>query len=109
MRKVKHARAGEIALGVLAGAAVTYEFTFDDLLSMATERWCSKRPWLRFVILAAGSAITWHLACLAPSCVDIFDARNVLHQWIVRHLLREIDCDKTYLTVGRYRQPVAMG
>lgn len=79
-RARRSARAGEVAILAFACAAIVYELTFDDLLSMATERWCRKHPILARIPFIA---IFGHLTCLLPYQVDVFNAHNIIHRGIV--------------------------
>ena len=76
----KAERAGDVAVIVLAGLASVYEFTFDDVLTYACHRACRKHPLLLRLVIYA---IAGHLASDVPYRFDVFDARNVVHRWIV--------------------------
>jgi hypothetical protein len=76
----RHERSGEVAMAVLICAAIGYELLFDDLLSMATERWCRKHPVLTRIPIIA---VAGHLSCLLPHQVDVFHAHNAFHRGIV--------------------------
>jgi hypothetical protein len=75
----RYERAGEIAMTALICAAVAYELTFEDLLSMATERWCAKRPVLTRVAILA---VAGHLAYVMPRQLDVFHADNVFYRYV---------------------------
>lgn len=76
----RYERAGEIGIAALGLIAVAYEMTFDDLLSMATERWCKRHPVLARIPIFA---ICGHLACVLPHQLDIFSAHNRFHRYLV--------------------------
>lgn len=83
-----HERAGEIALAGFICGAIVYELMFDDLLSMATERWCRKRPVLTRLVIGA---VAGHLACALPHHIDVFSADNIIHRgivWAIREVRR---------------------
>jgi hypothetical protein len=83
MRRITHPRAGEIAMASGIAAAIVYEHTADDLLSVAVERWRSRHPVLvRFWVVALAA----HWTGWAPPWADIFDKHNVLHRSIYRLL-----------------------
>lgn len=64
-------------------AAIAYEFSSDDLLSMAVDRWRGKHPiWIRFWVLA----LAGHWGGLIPPAFDIFNAKNLLHRGVF-HLI----------------------
>lgn len=84
-RARRNERAGEIAVLTFACAAIAYELTFDDLLSMATERWCRKHPVLPRIVIGA---VAGHLACVLPHQIDVFHANNAFHRGVVWLLSR---------------------
>lgn len=81
----RNERAGEVALVAFICAAIAYELTFDDLLSMATERWCRKHPVLPRIIIGA---VAGHLACVLPAEIDVFNADNIIHRGVIWLLSR---------------------
>lgn len=73
-------RSGDVAwLAILAGVIV-YELAADDLLSEATERYVVRHPVLTRIGIIA---IAGHLACLMPTAVDVFSAKNIFHRGVV--------------------------
>lgn len=89
LRRARRApRSGEIALAGFVCLAIVYELMFDDLLSMATERWCRKRPVVTRTVIGA---VAGHLACVLPHHIDVFNANNVIHRgvvWLIREVKR---------------------
>ena len=66
---------------VLVGGALVFEMASDDLLSESTQRFCAAHPLLgRLVILL----VAGHLAQALPYRGDVFDARNLIHLWVVK-------------------------
>ncbi len=74
---------GDVAWLAIIACIIAYEFTADELLSEAAERYCAKHPWLTRLLIAA---VAGHLACLTPPKYDIFNAENVAHKWAFSHL-----------------------
>jgi hypothetical protein len=81
MPKIR-ARQGDVAWLTILFGTIVFELSADDLLSDATERYCGRYPWLTRLVIAA---IAGHLGCVIPSRFDIFDSKNILHNWAFTH------------------------
>lgn len=77
-------KSGDVAWMAILAGVVVYELAADDLLSEATERYVARHPVLT---RAAIVAIAGHLACLMPTAVDVFSAKNIFHKGVV-HVTR---------------------
>lgn len=76
---MKNLQSGDLAWLAIICYGLAYEFTHDDLLSFATERWCRKHPILARALILA---LAGHLACVLPAAIDVFDAKNVAHRGV---------------------------
>ena len=76
MTRIQH---GDLAWIALITAAVIYEFSNEDLLSLATERACHRNPILSRLVIFA---VAGHLACVLPAAIDVFSAKNIAHRGV---------------------------
>jgi len=66
---------------VIVGGAIVFELASSDLLSESSLRFVNAHPLLGRVVILG---IAGHLGGVIPWRIDMFDARNLAHLWIVK-------------------------
>lgn len=66
---------------VIVGGAIVFELASRDLLSESSLRFVSAHPILGRVLILG---VAGHLSGVIPWPMDMFDARNLAHLWIVK-------------------------
>jgi hypothetical protein len=76
---------------VIVGGAIVFEVASKDLLSESSLRFVHSHPILGRVLILG---VAGHLGGVIPWRMDMFDARNLAHLWIVQgyRKVRRYDC-----------------